>query len=58
MTVESKGEKVGLTTMDTHVTVAGLKQLTSYRVNVQAGNDVGYGPFLPDDVVFNTIGKY
>lgn len=58
VTVESRGIKVELTTLSTRVTVAGLKQMTSYRVNVQAGNEVGYGPFLTDGVLFNTVGKY
>ena len=38
------------------VEIDGLKQFTSYWVNIQAGNKAGYGPLLPSYQQFKTKG--
>ncbi|KAJ7315640.1 hypothetical protein OS493_038530, partial [Desmophyllum pertusum] len=39
---------------ETHARIDGLKPLTTYLLNVQAGNDLGDGPFLAEDIPFRT----
>lgn len=56
--IRSKKEKVVVTTYKTHARIDGLKQMTNYLLNLQAGNRLGYGPFLDIDIHFRTLGKF
>ena len=42
---------------DTFANITGLRQLSTYFVNIQAGNSAGFGPKLPRDLYVRTPGK-
>lgn len=45
-----------ITTNKTQARIDNLTQLTSYELNIQAWNRLGYGPFLKEKVHFITPG--
>ena len=53
----SNKNNIIITATETHARIDGLKPLTTYLLNVQAGNDLGDGPFLAEDIPFRTPGK-
>lgn len=57
LTISSKKDKISILTSETHARIDGLKQLTNYLLNVQAWNELGFGPSLPEDISFRTPGR-